>query len=43
MTTENLYIEGVMLYVLGSNLNKYHRFIKGDIKEFEGKTIRVAA
>ncbi len=41
-SAEKIYKE-FMLYVFGRNLNKYHRFIKGDIKEFEGKTAEVAA
>ena len=41
-SSEKVYKE-FMLYVFGRNLNKYHRFIKGDIKEFEGKTAEVAA
>jgi hypothetical protein len=32
-----------MVYVFGRNLNKYHRFKKGEIKEFEGKIAEVAA
>nr|WP_242965404.1 IS1182 family transposase [Dehalobacterium formicoaceticum] len=32
-----------MMYSFGRNLNKYHKFIKGKIKEFEGKTSEVAA
>lgn len=35
-TSEKVYKE-LMLYVLGRNLNKYHRFKNGKIKEFEGK------
>jgi len=41
-SAEKVYKE-FMLYVFGRNLNKYHRFINGDIKEFEGKTAEVAA
>lgn len=41
-SAEKVYKE-FMLYVFGRNLNKYHRFINGDIKEFEGKTAGVAA
>ena len=26
-----------MLYAIGRNLNKYHRFLHGEIKKFEGK------
>jgi hypothetical protein len=31
------------LYVIGRNMNKYHRFTYGLIKEFEGKTGKKAA
>ncbi len=27
-----------MLYALGRNINKYHRFLHDEIKKFEGKT-----
>ena len=27
-----------MLYVIGRNINKYHRFLHDKIKKFEGKT-----
>ena len=27
-----------MLYAIGRNINKYHRFIHEEIKKFEGKT-----
>ncbi len=32
-----------LLFAFGRNLNKYHRFITGKIKEFEGKSDQVAA
>lgn len=32
-----------MIYLFGRNLNKYHKFIKGEIKEFKGKTAEIAA
>jgi len=32
-----------MLYVIGQNINKYHRFLHGEIKKFEGKTEQMAA
>lgn len=32
-----------MIYLFGRNLNKYHKFIKGEIKEFKGKTAETAA
>jgi len=41
-SSEKVYKE-FMLYVFGRNMNKYHRFINGDIKEFEGKTSEEAA
>jgi transposase len=40
--SEKVYKE-FMLYVFGRNLNKYHRFKYGKIKEFEGKTAEIAA
>ena len=27
-----------MLYAIGRNINKYHRFLHEEIKKFEGKT-----
>lgn len=27
-----------MLYTIGRNINKYHRFLHDEIKKFEGKT-----
>jgi hypothetical protein len=41
-SSEKVYKE-FMMYVFGRNLNKYHRFITGKIKEFTGKTTEVAA
>jgi len=41
-SSEKVYKE-FMVYILGRNLNKYHRFKNGEIKEFEGKTAEVAA
>jgi transposase len=32
-----------MLYAIGRNINKYHRFLNGEIKKFEGKTEEIAA
>ncbi len=32
-----------LLFAFGRNLNKYHRFVTGKIKEFEGKTDQIAA
>ena len=26
-----------MLYAIGRNINKYHRFLHGELKKFEGK------
>ena len=36
-TSEKVYKE-FMLYAMGRNLNKYHRFQHGEIQKFEGKT-----
>ena len=36
-TTEKVYKE-FMLYAIGRNINKYHRFLHSEIKKFEGKT-----
>ena len=41
-STEKVYKE-FMLYAFGRNLNKYHRFLHGEIKKFEGKTEEKAA
>ena len=35
-TEEKVYKE-FMLYVIGRNLNKYHRFLRHAIKKYEGK------
>ena len=32
-----------LLYAIGRNLNKYHRFLHGEIQKFEGKTGQTAA
>lgn len=39
---EKVYKE-FMLFVIGRNINKYHRFLHGEIKKFEGKTDQKAA
>lgn len=36
-TAEKVYKE-FMLYAIGRNINKYHRFLHNEIKKFEGKT-----
>lgn len=36
-SSEKVYKE-FMLYVIGRNINKYHRFLHNEIKKFEGKT-----
>ena len=36
-TTEKVYKE-FMLYVIGRNINKYHRFLHNKIQKFEGKS-----
>ena len=36
-TAEKVY-EEFMLYAIGRNINKYHRFLHDEIKKFEGKT-----
>lgn len=36
-TSEKVYKE-FMMYATGRNINKYHRFLHGEIKKFEGKT-----
>jgi len=41
-SSEKVYKE-FMLYAMGRNLNKYHRFLHGKIKKFEGKTEQKAA
>lgn len=35
-TPEKIYKE-FMLYAIGRNINKYHRFLHDEIKKFEGK------
>lgn len=35
-TTEKVYKE-FMLYAIGRNINKYHRFLHNEIQKFEGK------
>ena len=35
-TSEKVYKE-FMLYAIGRNINKYHRFLHDEIKQFEGK------
>lgn len=41
-TSEKVYKE-FMLYVIGRNINKYHRFLQDEIKKFEGKTEKKTA
>lgn len=41
-TSEKVYKE-FMLYAIGRNINKYHRFLHGEIKKFGGKTEEKAA
>lgn len=41
-SSEKVYKE-FMLYAIGRNINKYHRFLNGQIKKFEGKPEEVAA
>lgn len=41
-SSEKVYKE-FMLYTMARNLNKYHRFITGQIKKFEGKPEETAA
>lgn len=36
-TTEKVYKE-FMLYAIGRNINKYHRFLHNKIQKFEGKS-----
>ena len=36
-TSEKVYKE-FMLYAIGRNINKYHRFLHDEIKKYEGKT-----
>jgi len=32
-----------MLYAIGRNINKYHRFLDGEIKKYEGRAGQDAA
>ena len=41
-TSEKVYKE-FMMYAIGRNINKYHRFLHDEIKKFEGKTEEKAA
>lgn len=41
-SSEKVYKE-FMLYAFGRNINKYHRFLHGDLKKYEGKTETEAA
>ena len=41
-STEKVYKE-FMLYAIGRNINKYHRFLHGELKKYEGKTDTEAA
>jgi len=41
-SSEKVYKE-FMLYAIGRNLNKYHRFLHGEIQKFEGKKVQTAA
>jgi len=41
-SSEKVYKE-FMLYAIGRNLNKYHRFLHGEIQKFEGKRSQTAA
>jgi hypothetical protein len=41
-STEKVYKE-FMLYAIGRNINKYHRFLHNQIHKFEGKTGEKAA
>ena len=41
-SSEKVYKE-FMLYAIGRNLNKYHRFLHGEIQKFEGKKEQTAA
>ena len=40
--TEKVYKE-FMLYAIGRNINKYHRFVQGELQKFEGKTEQKSA
>ena len=41
-STEKVYKE-FMLYAIRRNINKYHRFLHGELKKYEGKTDTEAA
>jgi len=41
-SSEKVYKE-FMLHAIGRNINKYHRFLHGEIKKFEGKTEQMPA
>ena len=41
-TSEKVYKE-FMLYVIGRNINKYHRFLQDEIKKYEEKTEKKTA
>ena len=41
-SSEKVYKE-FMLYAIGRNINKYHRFLNGELKKYEGKTDTEAA
>ena len=41
-SSEKVYKE-FMLYAIGRNINKYHRFLHGELKKYEGKTDTEAA
>lgn len=41
-STQKVYKE-FMLHAIGRNINKFHRFINGKLKRFEGKVIQEVA
>ena len=41
-SSEKVYKE-FLLYVMGRNLNKYHRFLHGKIKKFAGRPVEPAS
>lgn len=41
-SSEKVYKE-FMMYAMGRNINKYHRFLTGKLKKYEGKTDQVVA
>ena len=41
-STEKVYKE-FMLYAIGRNINKYHRFLHDEIRKFEGKNVEKTA